>query len=123
MKSIEELKAIRDKNQSDVISRGEKGIPTINVHMGTCGIANGARDVLAAFIEEIKLRQLSNVHVVQSGCPGMCINEPLVTVTIPGEKPYIYKQVSPENAKVILVRHIINHQPIPEWLLNLENNN
>lgn len=123
MKSIEELKAIRDKNQSDVISRGEKGIPTINVHMGTCGIANGARDVLASFIEEIKVRQLANIHVVQSGCPGMCINEPLVTVTIPGETPYIYKKVSPENAKVILVRHIINHQPIPEWLLNLENNN
>jgi (2Fe-2S) ferredoxin len=120
MKSIEELKAIKAKNIGDVINRNEKGVPTINVHMGTCGIANGAREVLAAILEEIQVRQLKDIHVVQSGCPGMCIQEPLVTVTIPGEKPYIYKKITPENAKSIVVRHIINHQPIDEWLMNLE---
>ena len=74
MKSIEELKAIKEKNRGDVISRNEKGVPTINVHMGTCGIAAGSRDVLTAVMDEIKARNLDKVHVVQSGCPGMCIN-------------------------------------------------
>ena len=120
MKSIEELRAIKEKNTGDVISRSEKGVPTVNVHMGTCGIAAGAREVLTAIMDEIKSRDLQNIHVVQSGCPGMCINEPMLTLTIPGETPYIYIKVTPENAKNIIFRHVINHQPVQEWLLNLE---
>jgi NADP-reducing hydrogenase subunit HndB len=120
MKSIEELRAIKEKNKGDVISRGEKGVPTVNVHMGTCGIAAGAREVLTAIMDEIKVRELEQVHVVQSGCPGMCINEPMLTLTIPGEKPYMYIKVTPENAKAIILRHLINSQPVQEWLINLE---
>jgi NADP-reducing hydrogenase subunit HndB len=120
MKSIEELRAIKEKNKGDVIGRSEKGVPTVNVHMGTCGIAAGAREVLTAIMDEIKTRDLHNIHVVQSGCPGMCINEPMLTLTIPGEKPYIYIKVTPDNAKNIVLRHIINNQPVQEWLLNLE---
>jgi (2Fe-2S) ferredoxin len=121
MKSIEELKAIKAKNVGSMSVRDEKGVPVINVHMGTCGIANGAREVLNAVMEEISVRDLKSVHVTQSGCPGMCVEEPLITLTIPGEKPYIYKKVSPDNAKAIVTRHIINKQPIREWLLNIEN--
>ena len=120
MKSIEELRAIKEKNKGDMVSRNEKGVPTINVHMGTCGIASGAREVLTAIMDEVKTRNLESVHIVQSGCPGMCINEPMLTVTIPGEKPYIYIKVTPETAKTIVLRHIINNQPVTEWLLNLD---
>jgi NADP-reducing hydrogenase subunit HndB len=120
MKSIEELRAIKEKNKGDVISRSEKGVPTVNVHMGTCGIAAGAREVLTAIMDEIKVRGLEQVHVVQSGCPGMCINEPMLTLTIPGEKPYMYINVTPDNAKAIILRHLINSQPVEEWLINLE---
>ena len=121
MKSIEELRAIKEKNMGTVVSRTEKGVPTINVHMGTCGIAAGAREVLTAIMDEIKVRNLEQIHVLQSGCPGMCINEPMLTITIPGEKPYMYVKVTPDNAKNIVLRHLINNQPIQEWLLNLSN--
>jgi NADP-reducing hydrogenase subunit HndB len=120
MKSIEELRAIKEKNINAVVSRSEQGVPTVNVHMGTCGIAAGARDVLTAILDEIKVRNLEQIHVVQSGCPGMCINEPMLTITKPNEKPYIYIKVTPENAKNIVLRHLINNQPVQEWLLNLE---
>ena len=120
MKSIAELRAIKDRNKGDMTVRSEKGVPTVNVHMGTCGIAAGSREVLTAIMDEIKARNLENVHVVQSGCPGMCINEPMLTLTIPGEKPFIYIKVTPENAKNIIFRHIINNQPVQEWLLNIE---
>jgi len=120
MKSIEELRAIKEKNRGAVVNRSEKGVPTINVHMGTCGIAAGSREVLAAIMDEIKTRNLEQIHVVQSGCPGMCINEPMLTITIPGEKPYMYIKVTPETSKSIILRHIINKQPVQEWLLNLE---
>ena len=120
MKSIEELRAIRERRKGDVVSRSEKGVPTVNVHMGTCGIAAGAREVLTAIMDEIKARGLENIHVVQSGCPGMCINEPMLTVTIPGETPYIYIKVDPDKGKNIIFRHIINNQPVQDWLLNIE---
>lgn len=120
MKSIEELRAIKERNKGDVVSRNEKGVPTVNVHMGTCGIAAGAREVLTAIMDEVKTRNLDQIHIVQSGCPGMCINEPMLTVTIPGEKPYVYIKVTPENAKSIVLRHLINKQPVQEWLLNLD---
>ena len=121
MKSIEELRAIKEKNKGDVVNRSEKGVPTINVHMGTCGIAAGAREVLTSILDEIKVRNVEQIHVVQSGCPGMCINEPMLTITIPGEKPYMYIKVTPENAKTIILRHLVNNQPVQEWLLNLGN--
>lgn len=120
MKSIEELRAIKAKNIGDVVSRNEKKVPEINVHMGTCGIAAGAREALTAILDEIRVRQLEDIHVIQSGCPGMCAYEPLITVTIPGSKPFIYKKVTPEMAKTIVVRHIVNNQPIEDWLLNVE---
>ena len=118
MKSIEELRTIRERNRSDLVSRSDQGVPTVNVHMGTCGIAAGAREVMAAIMDEVKVRNLSNIHLVQSGCPGMCINEPMLTLTMPGENPYIYIKVTPENAKTIILRHVINNQPVREWLLN-----
>jgi NADP-reducing hydrogenase subunit HndB len=121
MKSIEDLKAIKAKNVVMVNIRNRKSLPVITVHMDTCGIANGAREVLNAIMDEIRTENLTNVHVTLSGCLGMCAEEPLITLTVPGEKPYIYKKVSPENAKAIVTRHVVNKQPVKEWLLNLEN--
>jgi len=117
MKSIEELKEIRERNLGDVYNRGEKGIPTINVHMETCGIAAGAREVLLAVLDEIRVQQFLRVHVVQSACHGTCENEPMMTVTMPGEEPCVYAKLTPDHAKRVLVSHVINNEPVQEWLL------
>ena len=69
-------------------------------------------------MDEIKVRNMEQIHIIQSGCPGMCVNEPMMTVSIPGENPYIYIKVTPENAKSIVLRHLVNNQPVQEWLLN-----
>ena len=54
MKSLEELKALRESMQAKMNLRKEDG-DTIRVVVGmaTCGIAAGARPVLNAFVEEI----------------------------------------------------------------------
>lgn len=121
MRSIDELKSIKEKIEKTMAVREDKGAPTIIVHMGTCGIANGARDVLNAVMDELKTRNMTDIHVTQTGCPGLCHKEPLVTVTIPGKNPYMYGKVTPENVRKIIIQHIINNQPIKEWLVNLEN--
>ncbi len=119
MKSIQELMQIKEKIENVAAERNKRGIATIAVHMGTCGIANGALNVLSAVEEELKLQKLTDkVAVIKSGCPGLCFDEPLVTVSIPGKASYIYRKVSPENAKKIVAQHIGNNQPVTEWLIN-----
>ena len=83
MKSIEELKAIREKmkKQMDLRSADENDIRVV-VGMATCGIAAGARPVMAAFLDEIEKRGLSNVTVSQTGCIGVCRLEPIVEVIL-----------------------------------------
>jgi NADP-reducing hydrogenase subunit HndB len=51
----------------------------------------------------------------------MCHLEPLVTIKEAGKTPFIYGKVTPENAKKIVVQHVINGQPVSEWLVNLKN--
>ena len=78
MKSLAELKALRDK------ARGEMGMREdapdnirIVVGMATCGIAAGARPVLNSFVNEVAKRGLKNVTVSQTGCIGICQFEPV----------------------------------------------
>jgi len=120
MRSLEELKDLKVKAEKELALREDTGRPAITVHMGTCGIANGARTVLNAVLSELQARNLTDIHVTQTGCPGMCHLEPLVTVTELGKPPFIYGKVTPENAKKIVIQHIINGQPVTEWLINLE---
>ena len=88
MKSIAEIKAIRDKMQADKASRetGTEGDIRIVVGMATCGIAAGARPVFNTLVDEVASRQLTNVKVTRTGCMGMCKLEPLVEVYIPGQE-------------------------------------
>ena len=87
MKSLEELKAIRDKARERIAVREESGEDGIRIVVGmaTCGIAAGARPVLNEFVEEVNRRGLQGVSVTQTGCIGICQYEPVVEVFEPGK--------------------------------------
>ncbi|MGI6270016.1 MAG: (2Fe-2S) ferredoxin domain-containing protein [Candidatus Howiella sp.] len=109
MKSIEELKAIRDKARASVNVRGDNSEDIrIVVGMATCGIAAGARPVLNAFVEEINARGLSNVIVTQTGCIGVCQFEPVVEVYVPGKEKVTYVKMTPDLVPGIITEHIVN---------------
>ena len=114
MKSLEELKAIRDKALGDVKVRTEKDGTRIVVGMATCGIAAGARPVLSAFLEEVAKRELKNVTVTQTGCIGVCRLEPIVEVYVPGEERVTYVKVDPSMVPKIVSQHIVNGSPVVE---------
>ena len=91
MKSLEELKAIRDRVQNQMDMRNDNDNDTrIVIGMATCGIAAGARPVLNEFLQEINKRGLSGVTVTQTGCIGMCRLEPIVEIFKPGEEKVTY---------------------------------
>ena len=120
MKSLEELKAIREKMQNKVILREGGAEKRIVVGMATCGIAAGARPVLNTFVEEIAKRNLTGtVEVGQTGCIGMCRFEPIVGV-FEGDQRVTYVYVNPDKAREIVEKHIVGGQPIVEYTIGAQ---
>ena len=118
MKSLEELKALREQMQDKMNLRNE-GADTIRVVVGmaTCGIAAGARPVLSAFVEEINKRGLKNVQVTQTGCIGVCRLEPIVEVYVPGQEKVTYVKMTPEKAVRVVNDHLVNGNVVTEYTI------
>jgi len=118
MKSLAELKAIRDKAQAEMRMRQENpNAARVLVGMATCGIAAGARPVLNAFVEEIAKRGLKDVTVTQTGCIGICQYEPVVEIEIPGEEKVTYVKMTPEKAVKVVNDHLVNHNVVTEYTI------
>ena len=118
MKSLEELKAIREKmkRQMDLREDNENNIRVI-VGMATCGIAAGARPVMTAFLDEIDRRGLNNVTVSQTGCIGVCRLEPIAEVFVPGEEKVTYVRLRPELIPAIVEQHLVNHNVVQDYTI------
>ena len=118
MKSLEELKAIREKMQKQVGLREESDDNIrVVVGMATCGIAAGARPVLEAFLQEGGKRGLKNVTVSQTGCIGVCRLEPIVEVFVPGQEKVTYVKMKPEMVPVIVEQHLVNHNVVTDYTI------
>ena len=119
MKSLEELKAIREKMQSQVGLRKEDDSTTrVVVGMATCGIASGARPVLNAFVEGIAANNLSDkVMVTQTGCIGLCKYEPIVEIFEPGKDKVTYIKMTAEKAAEVIDRHLIRGQVVTDYII------
>ena len=118
MKSLEELKAIRERmeKQIDIRCNDDDRIRVV-VGMATCGIAAGARPVLAAFLEEVNKRNLKHVTVTQTGCIGVCRLEPIVEVHVPGEEKVTYVKMTPEKVPAIVSEHLVNRHIVAEYTI------
>lgn len=118
MKSLEELKAIREKmkKQLDIRDRSEDSVRVV-VGMATCGIAAGAKPVMTAFLEEVAKRDLNNVTVTQTGCIGVCRLEPIVEVYVPGEEKVTYVKVKPDMVPAIVSEHLVNHRIVTDYTI------
>ena len=113
MKSLAELKAIRDKTRASVTLRE-------NAEAGTrvmVGIAAGARPVLNAFVEEVAKRNLQDVMVTQTGCIGICQYEPVVEVVTPGHEKVTYVKMTPEKALRVVNDHLVNGNVVTEYTI------
>ena len=104
---IEDLKKIKERvHQENALREGDRRVK-VTVHMGTCGIAAGAREVMNSLMNEIEEAGVSDVAVTTSGCMGLCSREPEVTVEILGTDPIVYEYVNPNKMRQIFKRHIL----------------
>ncbi len=118
MKSLEELKAIREKMQGQIGIRNESSDQTrVIVGMATCGIASGARPVLTALADAVQAKGLTNVAVTQTGCIGLCQYEPIVEILEPGKDKVTYVKMTPEKALEVVDQHLIRGQVITKYTI------
>lgn len=108
MKSLSDLRAIKEKAMKEMAAREQSARFRIVVAMGTCGIAAGARSVMSAILDEINKRNVTDAVVTQTGCLGYCDQEPLVQV-IQSEKGVTttYGKITPDLARKIIVEHVL----------------
>jgi NADP-reducing hydrogenase subunit HndB len=115
--TIEDLKKIRDEHKSVVTMRDGAERVKINVHMGTCGIAAGARKIMASIIDEIEKNKVTDVVVTSSGCAGLCSKEPMVTINIIDKPPVKYAQLNDEKIRKIFKDHVMEGNIVEDLAL------
>jgi NADP-reducing hydrogenase subunit HndB len=93
-------------NTESGYGKGDRRVK-VTVHMGTCGIAAGARQVMDALMAEISESGVTDVVVTTSGCMGLCSREPLVTVEIVNQEPIKYEHMNANKMRQVFKRHIL----------------
>ena len=99
------------------VREGEVGTK-VTVAMGTCGIAAGARETMSALMDELNKRGISEVTVTQTGCKGLCEQEPLVEVTKAGQEPVSYGRVDAERMRRIVAEHLVNGHIVGDYVIS-----
>ena len=113
----EDLDKIADRMKNVMSLRQGAGRAKITVHMGTCGIAAGARKIMSAVLRSMDESAVKDVIVTTSGCAGLCSREPMLTVELVGEAPVKYVDVTEDKVKRIFAEHVVNGKIVPDYAL------
>ncbi|MDZ7305404.1 MAG: (2Fe-2S) ferredoxin domain-containing protein, partial [candidate division KSB1 bacterium] len=89
------------------------------VHMGTCGIAAGARGIVDTFLEQFDERNITDIMFTTTGCAGLCSEEPMITVEMGDAAPVKYGKLTREKALKILEEHVLGGRVVKELALGM----
>lgn len=120
IKSPEELRLLRKWVKSETDLRGGPKEVQVVVHMGTCGIAAGARDVLTEVADELTQAEVENVTLRQSGCRGLCDQEPMLTVQDKSGQQFCYGKLDKHKVREIVEQHVLAGNPVTPYLVKTE---
>lgn len=114
---VEDLERISQRVRKMTLLREGAGRAKITVHMGTCGIAAGARVIMNTVMEQIEKQDIQDVLLTSSGCAGLCSQEPMATVEVEGQAPVKYVNLTAEKVLHILTQHVEGGQVVAEYAL------
>lgn len=117
MKTLADLKKIREKAQQEMKLRSTNTRIKIVVGMGTSGIATGAREVMKSIMDEVANRQLTDVIVTQTGEKGLSSMEPVIDIIEEGKPIVTYGNLNAEKAKKIIVEHVVNGKIVNDYVI------
>ena len=115
--TIDDLKKIKERTLRDTSVRDARAPVKITVHMGTCGIAAGAREVMNALLEEMAEGEHPDIRVFTSGCMGKCSSEPNVTVEIMGGEPIVYQHMDADKMRQVFKKHVLAGEVQTDFVL------
>jgi NADP-reducing hydrogenase subunit HndB len=116
--TLDDLRQVRERAKATAVLR--EGGPyrvKVTVHMGTCGIAAGARGIMETLMKAMEEKNVQDVLLSTSGCAGMCSHEPMATVESAGKTPVKYIDLTPERALELFEKHIVGGNPVSEYAL------
>jgi NADP-reducing hydrogenase subunit HndB len=115
--SPDQLLARAQKARADLDLRQGRKETQVTVHMGTCGIAAGARDVVATFMTEISAAGVTSTSLHQTGCAGLCEEEPMATITMADGTMYRYGLLDKDKVHTIVTDHLVGGTPVDAYLI------
>lgn len=116
---IDDLEKITAEFKSKMTVREGGGRVKITVHLGTCGIAAGARKIMSVFIDEIEKSKVTDVILTTSGCAGLCSKEPIATIELINEAPIKYIELTEFKARKIFAEHVLKGKLVTEYALSV----
>src|SRR5688572_32403131 len=117
IKSLEQLKRVREEALQKKQLKAAPGNIQVIIAMGTCGIAAGARDTMKSTLNYIEIEKVSGVTITQTGCIGLCEQEPILQVVLGDQPKVMYGKVDAQLAQRIMKQHVQNGQPVKENII------
>lgn len=103
-KVLKNYSGIFDKTVSEqlgMIRRDKTDHPVIYIGMGSCGLVAGAgktREAILNYLDKFGV----DAELVEVGCIGLCSEEPLMDVQLPGKTRIIFRRVTAEKVDDLL---------------------
>ncbi len=116
---VEDLKRIKESMKGTVNLRQGDYRVKVTVHMGTCGIAAGARKLMTALLEKLEKSGATDIILTSSGCAGLCNHEPMITVEAKDSAPVKYVKLDPDKVARIFDEHVAGGHPVAEYALSI----
>jgi NADP-reducing hydrogenase subunit HndB len=117
--TLDELRKKREEARKEIYLREGKYKGKIIVHMGTCGIAAGAREIVSAFLEEIEILRDKDVMLTTSGCAGLCSMEPMATIELLNSPSVKYGNLTTEKAQRVFKEHILGGKIVTDYAIGI----
>ncbi len=113
----EDLDKIRERMTRTMNLRDGDARAKVTVHMGTCGIAAGARKIMSSLLGLLEEKDVNDVVITTSGCAGLCSREPMMTVELKGQAPVKYVDLDEEKTQKIFSTHVLSGEVVEEYAL------
>ena len=112
-----DLGKIRERMARTMSLRDGDARAKVTVHMGTCGIAAGARKIMSAMLALVEEKDSKDIVLTTSGCAGLCSREPMMTVELKGQAPVKYVDLDEEKTKKIFAEHVLSGTVVEDYAL------
>ena len=113
----EDLDKIREKMARTMSLRDGEARAKIIVHMGTCGIAAGARKIMKALMDEVEKADAKDIMLTISSCAGLCSQEPMITIEEKDKPAVKYVELTAEKTQKIFAEHVLGGKIVSEYAL------